>query len=1074
MPGLKWGLKKDIPENSKFVVATDLYENNGAKNFADLQSFDNMCTFFEDNKNKSYYQVIISNDIPVFMYFDIDVTGPHKEKEENTIFTVFIKTLETFLELNHDTKISFIPGENCQITSSSRPGKCSLHFIAYILFQNTKQHSRFAFNLCNYIIEHNITELFYIKDETRVFYHAIDASVYTSFRTFRMTYMCKKGINSLLLPVYNSSTKMRDYIISYYQKHSRKYILKLDNIELKSLEHVLSYNCPKLLGDKKKHTENNLPHYSMYMDFIQNSNEIKDMLDVDSIDTQYVYDNYEDENYYILFIKRNIRPKCPFACKVHKSNNITLHCHKIQHFIKLKCFNEECIGKNIIFNVLTKEAMYKQSIDNTRIDTLHSMYHNIPWSDNYDEPTMKPYPKGNLVCIRGNMGVGKTESLKEFLKKALRGDGKTALIITFSRSLSEKYYNDFKDLKFTNYLLEPQNKHIDKERVIICLDSIMRVKLIKYDYIIVDEALSVFMHMNSPLMKNSTTVCNYLQTLLFQCHHLYMLDACMDNIFMYNVANYLKSKRKNTEEICWINNSYVRKTNRYAVLQTMTGYIYSNKASANPLMYDAITKIKSLLNEGKKVVVPSSTRSFALTLTDILKSEYPDKVILTYSKDNKDNEEDEEDEEIVVPKNQQHSIDISKWNTADVLIYSPTISAGVSYIEDHFDCLVAYIVNSNRTPTVDIVLQQLFRVRKLNEGGMFLYVMEQPPTSFLSTTEYDVEEYLNNRYTLSTKYTNEYNGVKFDSVCDLTSYKKDLFSYEILKGIHILHNRSRVFFVDILKNTLEQDYNIMVSTQKNNNKPTTEYDVENEEIVNEELPEFADDLIITQTTYERLADEKFLDKRDKLKFKTYNILVDFYGLRSSNINKELFDKYVSPNNAYEMVEVILRWYNAVYNNYNMINSDSVYYLTTLKNSKEDFNFLLYKNVTLKNINKLLTSLRLLCITLGNTSWKEDIKEFKTIKVDLTKIENSYLTFLNDYHEQTKKEIFSNFNMSASVKPFFGFKKIIGEGIGLSVERICFNKTRKHYNTIVLKTYDYIEYLFKNYNPSLRINYSNYC
>jgi len=1081
MPELKWGLKRDLPENAKYVIAKDLYENQGAKNFADMKTFDTMCEFFESNKNESYYQVILTNDKPVFMYFDIDIPG---EKNEDTIYNVFVLTLEQFLESNYNIKITFVPGENCQVTSSSRKGKCSLHFIAYILFDSVIQHNKFTFNFCSHIIKNNVNDLiYYTDDNNRIFKNAVDTSVYTSFRTFRMTYMCKKGSKTILTPVYNSSTKMSDYIITYYPEHSRQDFIKITDVTLDTLDHTLSYTKPSLTSvPKKKSYNNGLPHFEKYMDFIENSAELKKVLRVDSLETEYIYENFEDDNFYTLYVKRSCRATCPFACKIHKSNNIVFQCNKVNRYLKLKCYNEECRSKCMVFEVFTEEEKYKHCVDNVRIDSLHSMYYNIPWSENYNEPSMRAYPKQQLVCIRGNMGVGKTESLKEFLKKSMKGDGRSALIITFSRSLSEKYYNDFKDLQFTNYLLEPPNKLIESNRVIVCLDSIMRVKLIKYDYVIIDEALSVFMHMNSPLMLHTNTVCNILEVLLYKCQYIYMLDACMDNVFMYNIVEYLKNKKPSIQDVYWINNSYIRETNRYVKLHHMIGYISSKKVSANPIMYDAITKIKSLLNEGKRVVVPSSTRSFTNTLTDILKEEYPDKVIITYNKNNKNKEEttldeaDEDDEQhnTLIENKNKISIDTSKWNTADVLIYSPSISAGVSYIEDHFDCLVAYIVNSTKTPSIDIVLQQLFRVRKLNEGGMFLYVMDQQPLQELPISNNEVEEYLSNRYTLSTKYTNEYNGIHFDSVCDLTSYKKELLSYQILKGIFLQYNRSRVFFVDILKNTLEQDYNIPVCIEKNNNKPTEEYDIEEEPVPEVTLPVFDIDLLISEKTYDYLTNQKILDKRDTLKVKTRNILIDFFGLKNSDINAELFDKYVAPENSYENVEIILRWHNAVTSNYNVINSKSVNYLTTLNNTKEDFNFSLYKNNNLKSINKLLTALRLMCITMENTHWKEKIKNFKTLEISSDKIEEGYQKFLTDYSEKTKKEIFSIFSMNESVKPFFGFRKIIGEGIGISAERNSQNRKRKNYNTITLKSFEFIEFLFKNYEPNLKEYYSVYC
>ena len=61
------------------------------------------------------------------------------------------------------------------------------------------------------------------------------------------------------------------------------------------------------------------------------------------------------------------------------------------------------------------------------------------------------------------------------------------------------------------------------------------------------------------------------------------------------------------------------------------------------------------------------------------------------------------------------------WKTADLLAYSPSVTAGVSFELDHFDVLYGNFVKSMFTPGVEISLQQLFRVRSLREGTMTIW-----------------------------------------------------------------------------------------------------------------------------------------------------------------------------------------------------------------------------------------------------------------------------------------------------------------------------------------------------------------
>jgi hypothetical protein len=70
----------------------------------------------------------------------------------------------------------------------------------------------------------------------------------------------------------------------------------------------------------------------------------------------------------------------------------------------------------------------------------------------------------------------------------------------------------------------------------------------------------------------------------------------------------------------------------------------------------------------------------------------------------------------------------TEWVKHDLLIYSPSISAGVSFELPHFDSLVA---SPRQLPhdsqRVDKALQQLFRVRNLTTGDMRLFVHDTRP-----------------------------------------------------------------------------------------------------------------------------------------------------------------------------------------------------------------------------------------------------------------------------------------------------------------------------------------------------------
>lgn len=1064
MSELKWVLKKNLPSNAKYVVAKDVYEFSGAKNFTYFKSFNTMCKFFDINKWTNLYQMILSIDDPVFMYFDIDVSDKNKGKEEKTILAAFIATLEKYLQEAHDIEITFVPGANCQITTASQKNKCSIHFIAYILFPSVRIHKTFTFNLCNYIIKNDIKDLTYIKldNNTLSLRHAIDCSVYTNFRSFRMTYMSKMGCENPLLPINGSSTNAADYIITYHEgQHPRTPIHIIKDVFPTSLnQSPLQYKNrvdrrSKIKAHAIKNVANTVPsNYSKFIDFIETSPIIAEQLKLEKVEIDYIYESYDDDTSYRLYVKKKQTTKatCPFANKQHHNSNLVFCCSKLQSVVHLTCTSQHCRNKRNTFVVFDEEEKNKSFVDTLYSDTLHSINNSITWNELYDEPTMRMYPNNEFVCIRGNMGVGKTESLKHFMKKYVK-DTTKVLIVTFSRSLTEKYYNDLHMYGFTSYLKEDEidtdniSKQIEKNKVIICLDSILRIhKTEIFDYIIIDEALSVFMHMNSTLMRNPNLVCHRINKLMLSCKHLFMIDACIDHLFMYNVINYI-SAEKNTIPY-WIYNKYIRPTNRYVELNYMSGYISSLKVSENPIIFDTVTKIHNLLSKNKRIVIASSTRSFTIMIHEIIKDIYPNKIIGIYNSDTNN-----------------ESIDTSEWTKLDVLIYSPSITAGVSFTEEHFDNLVGFIINSPGTPTVDIVLQQLFRVRQLKDGGMFLYVMDQTPSCELPLTEYKIEDFLTNTETIVTKYVNEYHNLPVNAFAELTAYMKNVFSYEILKGIYTMYNRSRILFIDILKNTLEQDYNIPISYRNNESmqQPTTEYDIEN--IDNDTVITYSEELLVNEFKYQMLLKKQKPNIMDKIRIKIRRILIHLYGLEEKDFCKEFYDTYILPDNAYTMAEVVIRWFYGTRTKYDTLQSDLINYLTSTKQVLES-NLEIYRNETMVSKSILLLGVQLMDLVTKGTSWGNDMIQFKTIQLSADEISKTYELVLNTYSEKQKRELFKILNMEETVKPVFGFRKIIKETLGLESERLSQNTKRKNYNQITVKTSKYIEDLFTKYTPNI--------
>jgi len=412
--------------------------------------------------------------------------------------------------------------------------------------------------------------------------------------------------------------------------------------------------------------------------------------------------------------------------------------------------------------------------DALHTDSMHPQQDNIRWDEDYDSPGMRAYPLLPVVCVRGNMGVGKTRQLLAMVRDRCSSDSK-ALVVTFSRALAAKLHSEFAPLGFVDYLA--QRGPVTAPKVVVCLDSLWRVTTREFDFVFVDEAVSVFLHLNSPLMTHSVENTALLQQAVIDSQHAYFLDACLDTTFVKQIVEYF-SEAKGTGRPHWIRNRYVRPTNRVVRCHVRYGNVF---ASAG-LQKLAMARVLSLLRSGKRVVVCSSTKKFTIALQDNVRDNRPGTSMAVYNGDT-------------------GGIDLADvdrtWSAVDLLVYSPSITAGVSFEAPHFDSLVAYFANSAYTPGVDIALQQLFRVRSLGCGDMSLYVADACPDEALPSTDAQVERMLQDDAVDVSKL-----------IAGGVDPKADRLSHLVVKGIVTMRNRSASNYTAILLRTLREDYGI--------------------------------------------------------------------------------------------------------------------------------------------------------------------------------------------------------------------------------------------------------------------------
>jgi len=1065
----QWVHKKSDLQPSQWVLSRDI-GTRGAKMFASFATHAEMVAHLDANLNGAFYEVIVTADQPSYMYFDIDI--PDTEDRTNHMVSLFCTTLSAYLKHAFGMDVAWHIGTNCQIATASTSSKCSIHFLGYCIVESITQHRLFNIGLVEYIIENDIQDLLFINKKQAV-QCAIDPSVYSNFRSYRCLHMSKLGKNNPLQPFGGSSHTIVDHLVCYYDGLSHTHSFKLPTInacrpcvqETKAKECVpqttpvkqeAAKNKPKSiivkLTKRSALTEDQQTLVDNAKVLIENNAELQKLLAVDKVRTSYVYINAK--NTINAYIDKMTTPTCPFAKRAHKSNHIHVSCLPWSPIIRVGCHHPVCaaLGSISILSTDGFDAKHPHH-EAAFIDSLHSQEHNIPWTHVYDEPSMRPYPEDPIVCIRAGMGIGKTVALKTFADTHFTPSTK-AIIVTFSRNLAKKYANDFGPKGFVSYQ-DVDSMCINDGKVIVCLDSLWRVTMRNPEYVFIDEALSVFMHFNSHLMSKSDQISTLLELLILQSKHTFFIDACIDNAFMVNVVGYFSKLTK--MDATWIYNQHVRPTNRHAIIKCYAGGKSSKTVNSNPLAYAAFNRVLKLLDANKRVVVCSSTKRFTNVLADMVKLRFPDKKLVVYNSD-------------TMMGQAASMIDTSTWNDLDVLIYSPSITAGVSFEDLHFDCLVGYLVNSPYTPSIDIALQQLFRVRQLVEGGMHIFALDlHHDTHAPAVYDDDVEKLLDDDMELVNKFyaTNNvsfYAHQKVDG--GQLKYDKDRLSYQILKGIVTLRNRSFAFFLSTLQNTLQGDYNIPCVLDDNDASITDEDSTFMSEIENKlasQAPPWSPDLVISQEEYRLLEYKQEMTPLEQLQKRVYEVAVQEWKIQGDKIDADLYKNYIISNNAYDRIYEAKRYLRMLTSSYDDIQKEFARKLDIMLDSC-DPNMELFKNRMMSYYEKLLSGILVLKTCFKELDWKTKLVMKEQLTIHENDIDAGYKEFLGALNAEEKKKFNKLYQFSPNSTSYICFKKVMG-GFGLDVRRLSANTKRPGNKSIVVDTQTW-DALIESYDPQL--------
>ena len=361
------------------------------------------------------------------------------------------------------------------------------------------------------------------------------------------------------------------------------------------------------------------------------------------------------------------------------------------------------------------------------------------------------------LCIKSPYDTGKTQLLKQILD-----EHKPKRILWLSTRITYTYdiLKNFEELyNFKSYFNETK---LTADRLIIQIESILKIPFNKnfvvptYDLIILDEIESILKQFSSATFKAnmSRKTFEYLYAIINLSVKNRGKIIALDGDLAIRSMHYLDSFGSKINIVNEVN------FNKFYINITQNIDVYENA-------------IFEALNDNKNIVIASMSAEYATSIQYKISDKYSHLKVKLYTSSSDSDE---------IKKLQ----DVNElWNECNVLIYSPTISSGVSFDVPHFHKLFGVIANMSCSERD--FHQMLRRIRKIEDTEILIFnysLLKVKDKMFYET--YDKTK----KYYISTTEINElelydiiniYNIVETENSCK-NIFLKSFLSRAIAKG----------------------------------------------------------------------------------------------------------------------------------------------------------------------------------------------------------------------------------------------------------------------------------------------------
>tara|TARA_R110002012_G_scaffold10961_1_gene49333 strand:- start:58 stop:3564 length:3507 start_codon:yes stop_codon:yes gene_type:complete len=641
-------------------------------------------------KTNNHLFEIIDTKNPFKMYFDIDKRFISIDDDK--------KTLETLKELIKDT-LKFDITEYMSVSygkgTKDNYIKCSFHIVINngFYFRNMDDAKKYFTNL-NYLVITN--------DKYECLRNGIlDFQPYKENQAFKLPYQTKAFKKIKQFP-YNKKDTLKEFLITQLNTENIKYynveqfkdisdkkkVFKCANGQKVSFqfdeaiiikEYIsaigVNYKLSKVKGNKKD-------GLSYYLDSIPNNSKVSRQLwKLIGYCISKITKNSEEGLEEWAKWTSNYKPTTKEELKEeYEKHNINRGYGWKTLYNIAKIYNKNMDNNSSLYEVLFDDMPTFES----ELLEINSRF--IECEEFNMVENVKKY---NIISIKSPMGTGKSYSLKQIFKD--KQNYKSILYFSCKRAFSCAMASDFEEFGFKNYLeIEDKSKLTNYNRVICSVESIQYVRE-KYDLIIIDESETITNNlMGKMFIKNNPIEgANKIKQLVSYSKRILLMDAYLSKRSFDFLKDIIGEEEIKEKKCLYLKNNFKYEQRTY--IDTDNKGIFTKR-------------IIDTLKTGKRCVVVCGSYTLCQKIKEEATKGNFD--ILCYDSKN--------------PLPLKFNVN-EGWKKCQLLIYTPTITAGISYNNPlyKFDNLFIYSVNKGSCMFRDTI-QAHKRIREFTDKNIYI------------------------------------------------------------------------------------------------------------------------------------------------------------------------------------------------------------------------------------------------------------------------------------------------------------------------------------------------------------------